>query len=140
MNRFKTRSKAFTFIEVLVALAIASIGILGLLRLHLLSMATADAAQATSQAVFIAQEQIAEASARGFPEHGTDSGTVERNGLQFSWRTEVKDIAHSGHGDFTLKGVREISATVTWRQTAGEKTVKMTTLIADPRIHEQTEH
>lgn len=140
MNRFKTRSKAFTFIEVLVALAIASIGILGLLRLHLLSMATADAAQATSQAVFVAQEQIAEASAGGYPEHGTDSGTVERNGRQFTWRTEVTDVTRPGHGEFTLNGVREISATVTWRQTSGEKTVKMTTLVADPRIHEQTEH
>ncbi len=140
MNRFKTRSKAFTFIEVLVALAIASIGILGLLRLHLLSMATADAAQATSQAVFVAQEQIAEASAGGYPEHGTDSGTVERNGRQFTWRTEVTDVTRPRHGEFTLNGVREISATVTWRQTSGEKTVKMTTLVADPRIHEQTEH
>lgn len=140
MHRLKTRSKAFTFIEVLVALAVASVGILGLLRLHLLSMTTADAAQATSQAVFVAQERIAEASIGGFPERGTDSGTIERNGRQFSWRTEVKDITRPGHGDFTLHGVREISAIVTWQQTSIEKTVKMTTLVADPRIHEQTAH
>lgn len=138
MNHCKTRSRAFTFIEVLVALAIASIALLGLLRLHLLSMATADAAQAMTQAVFVAQEQIAEASAGGFPKQGTATGSVERNGQQFTWRTEIKDIARSGHGDFTLNGLREVSAIVTWEQTSGEKTVKMTTLVADPRIHEQT--
>ncbi len=137
MNRRRTRSKAFTFIEVLIALAITSIAVLGLLRLHLLSMATADAAQATTQAVFVAQEQIAEAAAGGFPERGATSGTVERNGQQFTWQTEVRDITQPGRGDFTLNGLREVSATVTWQQTSGAKTVKMTTLVADPRIHEQ---
>ncbi len=140
MNRSRIRWKAFTFLEVLVALAIASIALLGLLRLHLLSLATADAAQATTQAVFVAQAQIAEASAAGFPRQGTTTGTIERNGQQFVWRTEVRDVARPSSGRLTLGGLREVSTTVTWRQASDEKIMTMTTYVADSRIHERTAH
>ena len=48
----KTRKrKAFTLVEVIVALVIVSISLLGLIRLHLISISMADAAEITSQAV-----------------------------------------------------------------------------------------
>jgi len=140
MSRCRTRWQAFTFFEVLIALAIASIALLGLLRLHLLSLATADAAQATTQAVFVAQAQIAEASAAGFPRQGTTTGTIERNGQQFVWRTEVRDVARPSSGHVILDGLREVSTTVTWRQASDEKTMTLTTYVADSRIHERTAH
>lgn len=138
MSHCRIRWKAFTFLEVLIALAIASIALLGLLRLHLLSLATADAAQATTQAVFVAQAQIAEASAAGFPRQGTTLGTIERNGQQFVWRTEVRDVARPSGGHLTLNGLREVSTTVTWRQASDEKTLTLATYVADGRIHERT--
>ena len=136
MNRRRIRWKAFTFLEVLIALAIASIALLGLLRLHLLSLATADAAQATTQAVFVAQAGIAEASAEGFPRQGTTSGTVERNGQLYTWKTEVRGIAGPGSSRLPQDGLREVSTTVTWTQASDEKTMTMTTYVADTRIHE----
>lgn len=138
MNRCRIQWKAFTFLEVLIALAIASIALLGLLRLHLLSLATADAAQAMNQAVFVAQTRIAEASAAGFPREGTTSGTIERNGQQFTWKTEVRDVARPGNGRLILDGLREVSTTVTWKQASDEKTITLTTYVADSRIHERT--
>ncbi len=138
MARERIRSKAFTFAEVLVALAIASIALVGLLRLHLFSMATADAAQAMTQAVFVAEAQIAEATAPGFPRTGTTSGALERNGQRFHWRTEVQDVARRGGQDLILSGLREVSTTVTWQHGSDRQTVKMTTLVAEGKIHEQT--
>jgi type II secretion system protein I len=137
MSRQRTRSKAFTFIEALIALTIASVGLLGLLRLHLVSMATADVAAAMTQAVFVAEAQMAEASAPGFPKPGTTSGAIERNGQQFTWKTEVQDVARPIGNDLVLKGLREVSTTVTWQHGSDRKAVKMTTLVADGRIHEQ---
>ncbi len=137
MSRCRTRSRGFTFVEVLIALAIASIGLLGLLRLHLLSTATADAAQATTEAVFVAQTQIAEALAREFPKQGTTSGTIERNGQTFTWTTEIRDVARPGGGTATARGLREVATTVAWNLSSDPKTVTMTTLVADPRIHER---
>lgn len=135
-NRRATTKSAFTFIEVLVALAIAAIGLLGLLRLNLLSMASAEAAQATTEAVFLAQEKLAEASAGGYPEQGTKSGTAEQNGRHFAWRIEITDAGSQNLRDLTLRGLRQIRAFVTWQHGAGERSVQMTTYIANSRIHE----
>ncbi|MBN1509971.1 MAG: prepilin-type N-terminal cleavage/methylation domain-containing protein [Sedimentisphaerales bacterium] len=132
----RTRSKAFTFVEVLVALAIASIALLGLLRLHLLSMKTADAAQAMAQAVFLAQEQLAEASAAGCPRHGADSGSVEKNGLSFLWQTESADVGSQATGGLPVRGLRQIRCTVTWQQGADQKSLQMNTYVADTRANE----
>jgi type II secretion system protein I len=133
----KTRSKAFTFIEVLVALAIASIALLGLLRLHLVSMMTAEAAQAMTQAVFLAQERLAEASAPGYPRQGADSGSVERNGLSFVWQTEITDVGSQATGSLPVRGLRQVRSTVTWQQGANRKSLQMNTYVADTRTNEQ---
>ena len=135
-DRSPTTRSAFTFIEVLVALAIAAIALLGLLRLHLLSTATADTAQAMAQAVFVAQEKMAEASAGGFPQQGTNSGTVERNGRNFAWRTEITDMNSQDISNLRLTGLRQVRVFVTWKDGANQKDVQMTTHVADSRIHE----
>ena len=135
-DRYTTRDSAFTFIEVLVALAIAAIGLLGLLRLHLISMTSAEAAQATTEAVFLAQEKLAEASASGYPEQGTKSGTVEQNGRHFAWRIEITDAGSQTLRNLTLRGLRQIRAFVTWQHGAGQKSVQMTTYVANSKIHE----
>ena len=69
----------FTLVEVIVALVIVSISLLGLIRLHLISISMADAAEMTSQAVLLAEEKIAETLALGYPKEGTASGVVEKN-------------------------------------------------------------
>ena len=64
------RRTGFTLMEVVVALAVAAIAVVGLLRLHMLSMAAADKADKTAQALVIAQNKIAELEAQGSPTAG----------------------------------------------------------------------
>jgi len=135
-DRRRTTRLAFTFIEVLVALAIAAIGLLGLLRLHLMSMASADAAQTMTQAVFVAQERLAETSADGYPQLGAKTGTAERNGQRFAWRVEVTEASSQEVRHLALKGLRQVQALVTWQYRGGQKSIQMTTYVADSRIHE----
>lgn len=127
---------AFTFIEVLVALAIAAIGLLGLLRLHLISMASADVAQVTNEAVFLAQTKLTEASAGGYPQQGTQTGSTEQNGHRFTWRTEISDVRSKDLGDLPLKKLRQIRVFVTWQHGTTQKSIQMTTYVADSKIHE----
>ncbi len=137
MARCRTaQAEGFTFIEVLVALAIASIALVGLLKLHLLSLAAADAAGELTQAVFIAQQCIAEASATDTPKQGTHSGIVEQNGLEFTWKTEITNATNSDVRNLSLKGLHQIRATVTWQHGADRKSTQLTTYIADSRIHD----
>lgn len=135
-DRRATTRSAFTLIEVLVALAIAAIGLLGLLRLHLISLASIDAAQAMTQAVFIAQEKMAETSAGGYPQQGTKTGTIDRNGQRFAWRVEVTEARAPNARNVALKGLRQVQAFVTWEHGRGQKNIEMTTYVADSRIHE----
>lgn len=124
----------FTLIEVIAALAIVSIGLLGLLRLHLMNLRTAGMAETTTLALFLAQEKMAEATSAGWPAFGAGSGTVQANGSEFNWRTEVTNLdALASHG-IARNALRQLNVDVTWRQGAGAKNLRMTTYVADTRI------
>lgn len=133
--RFR-KPKAFTFVEVVAALAIVSIALLGLLHLHLVSIKTADRAQTMAQAVFLAQERMAEASCAGHPPVGARSGTVDTNGAHFAWRTEVANVDSPQSRGLGLATLRQLRVDVAWSEGSGHKSVQMTTFIADPRVNE----
>lgn len=132
MEQIPTR--AFTFVEVIVALAIVSISLLALLRLHIISIGMADTAEITSQAVFLANEKIAETLAVGFPKEGTNSETVEKNALCLDWKTEVTDIKLSQLEKEGISGLRKISVVVNWKQGLGSKHLQMSTYVADREL------
>ena len=128
------RKGAFTFIEVLVALVIVSISLLALLRLHIISISMTDTAEITSQAVLLANEKIAETLAAGFPEEGTNSGTVEKKALCLHWRTEVTDLQPPSLGGMDITGLRKIFVDVRWKRGIGWKHLQMSTYVADRNL------
>ncbi len=129
-----TRERAFTFIEVLVALVIVSISLLALIRLHIISISMTDTAEITSQAVFLANEKIAETLAAGFPEEGTNSGTVQKNALALHWQTEVTNVEPPQLGGMDFSGLRRILVDVNWKQGIRRKTLQMSTYVADRKL------
>jgi type II secretion system protein I len=125
-------------IEVIAALAIVSIALLGLLQLHLVSLKAADRTQTLTQAVLLAQEKMAETLAGGYPPVGTRWGVAEADGASFTWRTEVAAARPSQPHQpaLPLTGLRRLSVDVAWETGAGGPHVQMTTYVADGRIHE----
>jgi hypothetical protein len=89
-----------------------------------------------TQAVFIAQDKMAETSAGGYPQQGTKTGTTERNGQHFAWRVEVTEARAHHARTVALRGLRQVRAFVTWQHGRGQKNIEMTTYVADRRIHE----
>jgi len=124
----------FTFIEVLIALVIVSISLLALIRLHLISIRMIETAEITSQAVLLANEKIAETLALGYPEEGTNSGSVENNALCFNWRTEVTNIEPYHLGELDIAGLRRVLVDVSWEQGIRPKHIQMSTYIADRKL------
>ncbi len=124
----------FTFVEVIVALVIVSVSLLGLIRLHLISIRMAETAEVTSQAVLLAEEKIAETLALGYPEKGTKSGTVEKNALCLRWRTEVTELRSPRLVEADIAGLRKICVDVGWEQGTGYKNLQMSTYVADRRL------
>ncbi len=135
--RQSTCKKAFTFIEVLAALAIVSISVLALLKLHLISIKMTETTDITSQAVFLANEKIEELLALGYPKQGTNYGSLERNGLKWNWQTEVTDLKLSGLNETQIVGLRNITVDVSWKQGAGRKNLQVSTYVADRKLSEQ---
>lgn len=130
----KTSVRAFTFVEVLVALAIASISVLALLKLNLVSISTADAARMHAQAVLLAQEKIAEILALGYPGHEVKAGIAERSGVPLYWRTSVADVQPSQLEVSGVSGLWEVSICVAWDQGTHRRHVQMSTYVADRRM------
>jgi len=128
------RKGAFTFIEVIIALAIVSISLLALIRLHIISISMAETAEITSQAVFLANEKIAETLALVYPEEGTNSGTVQKNALCLQWRTEVTDLQPPQLGGVDITGLRRIFVDVSWKQGIRWKHLQMSTYVADRKL------
>ena len=69
--------KGFTFLEVLAALAIVAIALVALLHLHLISIRTTERNDIHTRAGFLAQQKIAELTAKEYPLIGTESGTFD---------------------------------------------------------------
>lgn len=128
------RTGAFTFIEVVIALTIVSISLMALLKLQLVSVRTVGRAQATSQAVFLANEKIAETLAGGYPEEGTDSGVADKNGLSLNWRTEVAELRPPDLDEARITGLRSVLVDVSWQQGAGRHNLRMSTYVADRKM------
>lgn len=130
----RERMRAFTFVEVVVALAIVSISLLTLLRLHIISISMVDKAQITTQAVLLANEKIAETAAAGYPKEGTNSGTTRTNGLTLNWQTEVRDLRLGQLDKVQIAGLRKILVDITWKQGVSRKKLQMSTYLADRKL------
>jgi hypothetical protein len=93
-----------------------------------------DKAQITTQAVLLANEKIAEMVAAGYPETGTNSGSMEKNGLTLNWQTEVTDLRLPQLDKVNIEGLRKILVDITWKQGLSRKQLQMSTYIADRKL------
>ncbi len=126
--------RGFTIIEVIMALAIVSIALVSLMRLHLVSLRMAYTGRVTSQALMLAREKIAEQLATGFGQPTTDSGTEYKNNLDFHWRTEVTDAELPTINGIVLNDLRRISVEVSFKDGSRQKEVKLSTLVANRKL------
>jgi len=127
--------RAFTLLEVVIALAITSISLLALLRLHIVSAALADTAELTSQAVLIGEGKIAETLTEDYPDIDVTSGIVQHGSTSFQWRREITEAYLTQFGnlnpDLLKNGIRKISVSIKWKTGLGYKYFDMSTYVAD---------
>ena len=127
--------RAFTLLEVLIALSVCSISLLALLKLHIVSSALADTAELTSQAVLIGDGKISEALAEGYPQLGVTTGIIEHENTSFQWRREVTQAYPNQFGNLNTallnNGIRKISVNIKWKTGLGYKYFDLSTYVAD---------
>jgi len=125
------KKTGFTLLEVLLALSLAATAVIALLRLHVLSIRMEDRSQTQVQAAALAEQKMAELMMAGLPSLGTDSGSLEQEGREYRWRTEVTDwnLPESVRAD--LLPARRILLEIRGDQGKKEKKVQLVSCAAD---------
>lgn len=94
MKTLELRARGFTLLEVMVAIAILGIALLGLLGLHHQSLQSVVRAQQATRASMLAQAVMTEAELERFPDLGLTSGDFEGSFPgefpDFRWERDVK--------------------------------------------------
>ena len=84
------RSRGFTTVEVLVALAILAISLSAAMRAGELGIAGFDQTRQRILADWVASDRLAELQAKhAWPDPGISEGSAEQNGQEFHWRQKV---------------------------------------------------
>ena len=93
MNLLSRRARGFTLLEVMIAIAILGIALLGLLGLHHQSLQSVIRAQQSTRASMLAQAVMTEAELERYPDLGRSNGDFESSFPgefpDFRWEREV---------------------------------------------------
>ena len=106
-----TRASGFTLLEVMVALAVMSIVLVSVYRMHSQSITMNTAARFYTEAPMLAQHKLAELealSASGFPE---DSGDFGEQFPGYGWKASLTDVNSEILGQ-TAEDLKRIDITV----------------------------
>lgn len=88
------RRRGFTLIEILVALAIVAIGLAAAVRATSQVIAGAESARLRLVATWVAQDRLAEHSARAdWLAPGTGTGSASQGPFTFAWRETVSETS-----------------------------------------------
>jgi type II secretion system protein I len=128
------KAGAFTFVEVIAALSIVAIALVALLKLHIGSLRTTEVTTIITEAAFVAEEKINELLADGFPQLGSDSGTVDKNAASFHWQRNVSDLQLPGFENAKITGLRKISVDVSWNKGLAGRHIQLSTCVADRKL------
>lgn len=108
---FLRNSFGFTLLEVMVALAVMSIVLVSVYRMHSQSLTMNTAARFYTQAPILAQGKMAELEALSSNAFPVDSGDFGEQFPGYSWKASAADVSSEILGD-VAEGLKQIDITV----------------------------
>ncbi len=106
-------SFGFTLLEVMVALAVMSIVLVSVYRMHSQSLAMNTAARFYTQAPMLAQSKMVEIEALSSSAFPADSGEFGEEFPGYSWRASIADVASEILGE-VAEDLKRIDITVSY--------------------------
>ncbi|MFC1761582.1 prepilin-type N-terminal cleavage/methylation domain-containing protein [Planctomycetota bacterium] len=131
--RSKRKHHGFTLVEVVAALAIAGIALVSLLRLQLISVATANKAHVLAQATLLAQDKLSDLQTRASLAPGSDQGSEVSDAGTFHWRTTISPTQVSGLPINKNQDLQRVHVQIWWDQGIGKKQVELSALCTGNR-------
>ena len=124
-HQFMTGNNGFTLVEILVTLTVLSLALPALMY----SFRNAAHGQASSEnrttAVYLLKFRMAEIELSGYPDIGDEEGEFGENS-RFRWHSEVQDVVSD-----EIEKLRRVTVTVTWQEQGKERSISMSTYVAD---------
>ena len=122
-------NKGFTLIEIVVTLAILSLGLPVLLQSFSNAANNQRKSEDKTTAMYLLKTRMAQIELEGYPEIGQESGDFGENS-PYRWRSEVYDV----ESDDFEEGLRAVNLTITWLGRGKSESTSMTTYIANRQM------
>ena len=113
--RSQKRRSGFTLLEVMVSVAILSLVLVSVHKLHSQSLTMNTQAQFYTQAPMLAQSKLSEMEAYPESDYANDSGEFGENFPGYSWEVAVEEIALEALGEIS-QDLKKIDVTVSYNE------------------------
>jgi type II secretion system protein I len=122
-------NSGFTLIEIVVTLAILSIGLPVLLQSFSSVANNQKLSEDKTTVLYLLKTRMAEIELQGYPDIGTEEGEFGENS-PYRWRSEVHDV----ESDEFEEGLRAVTVTITWLERGKAESTSMAAYIANRQI------
>ena len=120
-----TKEDGFTLVEILVTLAIMAAVLPALLNAFASAARNQALSDNSTTALYLLKFQMAQIEMEGFPDVGEASGEFGENS-RYRWDSIIEDIESE-----EIENIRRVQVTVTWIHKNRERSMSMTTFVAD---------
>ena len=120
-----TKENGFTLVEILVTLAILAAVLPALLNVFASATRNQALSDNSTTALYLLKFRMAEIEMSGYPDVGEETGEFGENS-RYRWVSNVEDIDSE-----EVENVRRVQVTVAWQHKSRERSMAMTTFIAD---------
>ena len=111
----KKKDSGFTFLEVMVAVALLAIALIAVLGSQSQSVSLASEARFYTTVTLLAQGKMAEIEAKDLDTLSSDSGDFGEDFPNYSWNLKVSDVEIPGEEE-AYEHLRQIDLIVSWGQ------------------------
>jgi type II secretion system protein I len=119
----------FTLIEIVVTLAILSLGLPVLLQSFSNVANNQRISEDKTTVLYLLRTRMAEIELQGYPDIGTEEGEFGENS-RYRWRSEV----HGVESDEFEEGLRAVTVTITWLEQGKTESTSMNTYVANRQM------
>lgn len=124
----RKEKSGFTLVEILITLTILAAALPALLQAFTSATSRQGLSDDSTTALYLLKFRMAEIEMAGYPDVGQESGEFGEN-TRYLWRSVVEDIESED-----VENIRRVTVTVTWQHKNRERSMSMTTFIADRQM------